>query len=245
MKQVCSQCFLKVFHQRLLSPLLRAGEWTTYLQEQHADLASVCSTNMVLPTTSSSLYLGTVPLATATATSTTSGTSSAPAATTTCAGQIIPVSDIPMDCDMLSKEYNVTTGDLTVLTGEWDCLITAPICAPLPCELVHVGWYETCETLRASTSALLGTNITAVQFSDWNPRIIGSCDDVRGEQYVCTSPPGGLYVAPPPVYAPTAASDYYETATAPLPTSDGTTASCGKYYSVASGDTCQNIALQR
>lgn len=204
---------------------------------------------MVLPTSSATLFLGTIPAATATATTSSGATSSSSAATatTTCAGQLIPVPSSPMGCDQLSLEYNVTTGDLTVLTGEWDCFAAQEICAPAPCELRRIGWDETCETLRASlaTNTTANGSVTTVQFSDWNPRIIGACDDVRGDQYICTSPPGGAYVGPPPVYAPTAASDYYSTATAPLPTSDVTTASCGKYYSVAAGDTCQNIALQR
>lgn len=244
MIQVCSQCFLKLFHQRLLSPLLRAGEWTTYLQDEHANLESVCGTSMALPTSSSTLFLGTVPAATPTTSQGASATSNTAATTTTCAGQLIPAPSGPTDCHRLSQDYNVTTGDLTVLTGEWDCFTTSEICAPAPCALRKIGWGETCETLRASI-ATPADNITAVQFSDWNPRIIGSCDDVRGDQYICTSPPGGAYAGPPPVYAPTSASDYYSTAVAPLPTSDGTTASCGKYYSVAAGDTCQNIVLQR
>jgi hypothetical protein len=61
---------------------------------------------------------------------------------------------------------------------------------------------------------------------------------------VCVGPQGGVYVPPPPIYAPTAASAYYTTAIPAKPTSNGTIADCGNYYDVASGDDCGTISLQ-
>lgn len=98
------------------------------------------------------------------------------------------------------------------------------------------------ESIRASISTQ-ANNITAAQFSAWNPQIVGGCDKLRGDQYVCLGPPGGVYNAPPPVYVPTASTAYYATATPAKPTSSGTIADCGKYYDVASGDDCATISL--
>jgi hypothetical protein len=90
-----------------------------------------------------------------------------------------------------------------------------------------------------------GSNITAVQFGEWNPRIIGPCDDIRGNQYVCASPQGGIYVPPPPVHAsPTTSAKYFTTALPAHPTHPGTTENCGKYYEVDAGETCQSLAFE-
>ena len=207
---------MRIFHQRLLSPLLRAGEYTEYLMHEHQDLQSYCSTSMPLSTATSSLWLGTLPMSTPTRTSGLgSATNTAPEAAVTCMGTTIEPPNNPMDCHMLSETYNVTTGDLTLLTDDWSCKVSSTICTPPPCQLRKIGWFETCETLRASI-ATAENNITLVQFSDWNPRIIGSCDELRGDQYVCVTPPGGVYKAPAPIYAPTSASDYYTTGDMPL-----------------------------
>jgi hypothetical protein len=130
---------LKIFHQRLLSPALRQGEFTDYLVDQHGDLESFCGSSMPLTMASSTLYHGTVPLPSATAT----GATTAPAAMTTCAGTRIDVPSSPMACHQLSEVYNVTTGDLTVLADSWDCEITSAICVPPPCDLRKIGWGET------------------------------------------------------------------------------------------------------
>ncbi|KAI5918691.1 hypothetical protein F4810DRAFT_704010 [Camillea tinctor] len=215
---VCSDCFLKIFHQRLLSPVLRQGEFTDYLVGQHGDLQSFCSTSMPLTTASSTLYHGTVPFPSAT-TGGAIGTVTAPATTATCGGTIIDVPSSPMDCHQLSETYNVTTGDLTVMTNDWSCEVTSPICIPPPCNIQKIGWGETCETLRASISNSTN-NVTLVQ------------------------PPGGQHEVGSPIYAPTSASAYYTTAHPARPASDGTMENCGLYYDVTAGDTCQNIVLQ-
>lgn len=99
---------------------------------------------MPLTTATSSLYLGTMPIPTGTATqggatATTTGSDTV----TTCTGTLITPPNSPMDCDMLSETYNVTTGDLTVLTDDWGCRVEKPICAPPPCNVTRIGWYET------------------------------------------------------------------------------------------------------
>jgi hypothetical protein len=44
-------------------------------------------------------------------------------------------------------------------------------------------------------------------------------------------------------YAPTATTAYHTTATPATPTQTGSVADCGRYYSVVSGDTCNQICL--
>ncbi|KAK3307736.1 uncharacterized protein B0T15DRAFT_499665 [Chaetomium strumarium] len=234
---VCSECFLQILHRRLLNPGLADGDWTDYLIAQHSDLQTYCSTNMPLTATRTSTA---VPPVTGTATLTTSG----PAAFTTCAGALVtPPSEPGVTCHMLSEQYNVTTGDLTVLTNDWDCQFTESVCIPPPCQIMMIGWMETCETLARKVSTG-SSNITVVQFGEWNPRIIGPCDDIRGNQYICASPQGGIYVPPPPVHASsTTLAKYYTTAQPARPTHPGTTTNCGKYYEVDAGETCQNLAF--
>lgn len=240
---VCSDCFIKLLNLRLSSPFLAAGaDYTTYLLGQYSDLQSYCTTSMALTTASTSLVLGTMTVPTTTAAADT-GTSSAAAPSTTCAGQIIPVPAKTQSCHTLSLQYGVTTGDLIILTKDWQCQISSPICAPLSCDTMKIGWGETCESLRKSISTT-SNNVTTTQFSTWNWRIVGKCDAVRGDQYICKGPPGGVYTPPPPVYAPTAASSYYSTANHAQPTSTGTIADCGRYHDVASGDTCNSVALR-
>ena len=186
---------------RLSSPFIAAGaDYTTYLLGQYSDLQSYCTTSMALTTASTSLILGTMTVPTTTTISTTS-TSGTASPSTTCAGQTINPPATPMSCNALSAQYGVTTGDLTVLTNDWACQFASPICAPLACDTMKTGWNETwydakisicycacshldSESLRKSISTS-SNNVTTAQFSTWNWRIVGKCDSVRGDQYVC------------------------------------------------------------
>ncbi|KAL8813947.1 MAG: hypothetical protein Q9223_006797 [Gallowayella weberi] len=93
---------------------------------------------MPLVTATTSLILGTMTVPTTTATTATAATPS-----TTCAGQVISPPARPLTCNALAQQYGVATGDLTVLTNDWACQFTSPICAPLACETIKVGWGET------------------------------------------------------------------------------------------------------
>ncbi|KAL8882438.1 MAG: hypothetical protein Q9198_000565 [Flavoplaca austrocitrina] len=142
-----------------------------------------------------------MPIPTPTA-ATATATSSAAAPSTTCAGQLIAPPTSPKTCNDLAMQYGVTTGDLTVLANDWLCRLTKPVCAPPACELTKVGWGQTwyvsqptgpirlltkfdySESIRKSISTQ-SNNVTTVQFSTWNWRIIGKCDDVRGDQHIC------------------------------------------------------------
>ncbi|KAI9147048.1 LysM domain-containing protein [Paramyrothecium foliicola] len=237
---VCSDCFLKILNHRLSSPDLEKSNYTDYMIGEHSALEEFCSTSLPLTTANTALFVRTMPMPTPT-TSTSGGSSPAE---TTCAGQLIEPTDDQVWCDGLTEKYKVPTGDLIVLTGDWSCRLTDSICAPAQCPLRYIGWDQewTCESLRA----LISTderNVTEAEFSSWNRRLVGTCDAVRGDQYICEGPPGGVYEFPPPVHAPTQTS-YYTTATPALPTHSGTTQDCGKFYDVSAGDTCEGIAFQ-
>ncbi|KAL1963092.1 hypothetical protein VTN77DRAFT_8738 [Rasamsonia byssochlamydoides] len=236
---LCSECFILMMYQHLSSPYLPDADFSDYLVDQFDDIQSVCSTTMALTTRVVPTYANYTP--TATATSTTTGASS----TSTCPEQIIPTASPALTCDELSQKYGVTTGDLVVATGDWACGITSPACLPLNCTLDYIPFGETCDSLREKYSAASGMNITAAQFMAWNPNILRLCDDLQGDQYVCSGPPGGTYTTPNvTIAAPTATSAYTTTATPSQPTPSGTTANCGKYYNVVAGDNCQLVCLK-
>jgi hypothetical protein len=117
------------------------------------------------------------------------------------------------------------------------------VCLPLGCTLDRIGFNETCASLveKYHTEA---NNLTLSLFLNWNPNLIGVCNQPLGGQYVCTTPPGGAIEMKAPVYNPTGTTGYYTTASPPQPTSTGTTANCGLYYSVIAGDVCQMICLR-
>jgi hypothetical protein len=106
--------------------------------EQHADLQDFCSTSMPLTTAETPLFIRTMPVPTPTGTV---AMESQPAIAT-CAGQLIEPSEKHLWCDGLTDKYKVPTGDLIVLTRDWSCKVTEPICAPPQCPLRYVDWGE-------------------------------------------------------------------------------------------------------
>lgn len=57
-----------------------------------------------------------------------------------------------------------------------------------------------------SESISSANSITTLQFGNWNPNINGLCDKLLEGDYVCTGAPGGSYVPPPVMNAPTNAT---------------------------------------
>lgn len=131
---VCSDCFVKILHKRLSSPFLEDNDWTQNLITQFHDIEANCSTSIPLATSSSTLFVGTVPKPTATATTTISESIVA-SATTTCAGQLVSPTSAQFRCRALSDAYGVPDGEIVVTSGSQDCEFDAPICLPAPCEL--------------------------------------------------------------------------------------------------------------
>jgi hypothetical protein len=88
-----------------------------------------------------------------------------------------------------------------------------------------------------------GGEITMTQLLLWNPFILGPCGNLADGQLVCRSPPGGAYVLPNPVAAPTEGV-YYTTAQPALPTQIGSIEDCGHYYDVVADEICQTVAIR-
>ncbi|KAK3325106.1 WSC domain-containing protein [Apodospora peruviana] len=180
------------------------------------------------------------------------GTATAPpTATTTCAGQMVDTADangMPYGCNKLAEMYNVASGDAQAATGDLLCDVDTQICLPPACNTGFLAETGTCASALASLVNTTGTSDNATmmaQFQTWNPNMIGTCDQLMGNQHLCVSPHGGFVALPSPVYNPTGASGtYYTTATPPGPTPTGTSPECGLYYEVRAQDTCQVIALR-
>ncbi|GAD95926.1 hypothetical protein PMAA_036450 [Paecilomyces variotii No. 5] len=145
---------------------------------------------------------------------------------------------------LLSDQYNVSTGDVRLATGSFDCYFNTTVCLPHPCPIVTVWKSPSCASLAllASNSTY---NVSESQFLAWNPNIQGSCGGVSNGQRVCLGAPGGAWPSPSAtIMAPTGTGAYYTTATPAYPTQKGTTDSCGKYYKVVSGDNCWTVDLR-
>ncbi|KAL4908188.1 hypothetical protein BDW74DRAFT_174881 [Aspergillus multicolor] len=94
-----------------------------------------------------------------------------PMETISCHGQLIePDEGGPRGCFALSDAYNVSTGTIIEVTGDYSCVFDSPICLPLPCEIVQIRKRPTCEELAAELS------ISLFQLLTWNPSIGGRCD---------------------------------------------------------------------
>ncbi|CZR68554.1 uncharacterized protein PAC_18453 [Phialocephala subalpina] len=239
----CSECFIKLWRQRLVSPLLPNSTFTDYLLDQYEDIQSNCSTSLPVTTYSKTLLVSTS--AAATTTSGASATSSpAPTATGSCMGQLVDPDPVNLvTCNDVTDKYNVTTGDVRVATNDYYCQFNTTICLPLPCELDTILGSPTCDNLTELYSTT-ETSIDLTQFLFWNKAIQGSCGFLAIGQRVCKSPPGGHYTPSATFAVPAAAGSYYTTATASEPTQTGSVSACGLYYNVVSGDTCNGICLR-
>ncbi|KAF8847581.1 carbohydrate-binding module family 18 protein [Acephala macrosclerotiorum] len=239
----CSECFIKMWRQRLVSPLLPNSTFTDYLLDQYEDIQSNCLTSLPVTTYSKTLLVSTSAAAT-----TMSGASAtpipAPTATGTCLGQLVDPDPVNLvTCNDVTDTYNVTTGDIRVATNDYYCQFNTTICLPLPCELDTVFGSPTCDNL-AELYSTSDTSIDLTQFLFWNKAIQGSCGFLAIGQRVCKSPPGGHYTPSATFAVPAAAGSYYTTAIASEPTQTGSVSACGLYYDVVSGDTCNGICLR-
>ncbi|KAL6230225.1 hypothetical protein BDW75DRAFT_234554 [Aspergillus navahoensis] len=214
-------------------------EFTDYLLNQYESIQNFCSVSLPVLTYSSELFIRPT-VATSTTPSTTVPT--APATTDTCDGQFVKATEDRLPCLQMSDAYN-GSGTLEHITGSSSCTFEVAICLPKPCELETIYGHNTCEGLATKFSTG-DAPVTLTQFLAWNPYIQGSCDRVNHVQRVCKGPPGGRFKASGVIAALTGPGEYFTTAIPAQPTQAGTIESCGRYYSVVSGDTCNSIALR-
>ena len=171
---------------RVNSLFLPDTDYSDYLIEQYQDIQDICQVTLpdtiirALPRYDTApnitiLAPGTDPANNLTAPSYSSGN---------CSSQILPPSSA--GCSSLSQEYGVTTGDLQAATGSDTCTVSAKTCVSSACTIKLVNSGDNCVSLAKaySTSAL---NVSTSLFLSWNPNIIGLCDNLTAEQYVCSS----------------------------------------------------------
>ncbi|CAD6594277.1 MAG: hypothetical protein ASARMPREDX12_008557 [Alectoria sarmentosa] len=129
---------------------------------------------------------------------TNSNTNSTASNGTTC-GQIISATNSSAEsCNYLSQTFGVTTGDLHSISGTDNCSFNTSICVPLECEVAQIDKNQTCASMASSLSTS-SINVTIALFLQWNPNIIGPCDNLTMDQFICTGPPGGNYILPAPI----------------------------------------------
>ncbi|KAI0437932.1 hypothetical protein F4803DRAFT_536864 [Xylaria telfairii] len=258
---LCNECFFAMLYERVTSSLLTDEDHSDYLVEQLQDIGDICSYK-IRPFTLRAIttYYPAPPVSSTDLNNGSTPTTSAPPATTTCAGQTVKTGS---GCDSLSIKYGVATGDLQIVTNSTTCQITAAVCLPAPCTVQKVASGQTCDTLAS------GFMITTVQFLSWNRNIIGLCDGPTLGQYVCASAPGtnSSFALPPPplgtdadagnqqrggpggVVTPTTTVSTtitdpasHGTGSAPSPTQDGLVSDCNNYAIAKTGDTCFDFA---
>ncbi|KAJ5046877.1 hypothetical protein J3E74DRAFT_296131 [Bipolaris maydis] len=114
--------------------------------------------------------------------------------------------------------------------------------------------------LKAKPAAVSeGTNpINGAQLATWNPNILGACDHLVEDQYICVSRPGGSYIPPSnsslpddndgpirggPGSTPTLEIiDNPSTPISPLLLHEGTPKDCTRYVLVSAGANCWKVA---
>ncbi|KAL9137092.1 MAG: hypothetical protein Q9175_001688 [Cornicularia normoerica] len=207
---LCSDCFIKMFHQRMSSPYLPDSDYSDYLVAQYQDILDVCKASMPELIVRSLPFYGdaqvafgalsssnpTMPPFSSNGTQYTDVTNS----TTPCTGQTIRIADLNGTafsnpnaslCDALSNYYGVTTGDVEAVLENPDCLpVFFSYCVPAACTLMTVPSGATCDSIASSNS------ITTLQFMKWNANINGLCDNLQEGDYVCIGAPGGSYIPP-------------------------------------------------
>jgi LysM repeat protein len=145
----------------------------------------------------------------------------------------------------IAQKNNVATGTLLainqLLPDGSDLQGGQVLCLPFTCQAHTVVANDTCSQLATAAGIALQS------FFGYNPTINVYCTNLILGQNVCVSPPGGLYNATTIVGSIPTQTAIYATTTvaAPGPTAHGTTANCGKYYQVQTGDFCQVVAVNQ
>ncbi|TPX08542.1 uncharacterized protein E0L32_010029 [Thyridium curvatum] len=147
------------------------------------------------------------------------------------------------DCGKIASANKVPRGALlavnNVLPDCSDLQIGQQLCLPNPCTLYNVQSGDTCGAITSSQ------NLTLTQLLSWNAFISPACTNLIAGDSLCVSQPGVVYTGTAIPDATATQTGVYATATVapPGPVPHGTTAQCGKYYGVKTGDYCQLIAI--
>ncbi|KAF2222117.1 hypothetical protein BDZ85DRAFT_274930 [Elsinoe ampelina] len=185
---LCSDCFVKLLHARVMSDFLPDTDYSDYLVAQLQDIEDVCQTTLGDIRTRALPVYPTATLGDGVITPTTNVATATP---TACSSREVDVlvanSWIPFEaCNELARQYQVATGELLKVTGSLECYSETPVCVPLQCNLLKVESGATCESIARRISNV-NTTVNAAQLAVWNPNIMGACDFLREGQEICIS----------------------------------------------------------
>ncbi|KAG7001882.1 hypothetical protein G7Y79_00030g064150 [Physcia stellaris] len=232
---LCSDCFLKMFHQRLSSAYLPDQDYSDYLVEQYLDVRDVCTaTSLPELTTRGAFNYAAAPTSenatSATAAATTTISSGSPSAS--CLGQIVDTglkvttANATEACKQLSVLYGVSTGDLQQITGGDDCYSPDPVCLPAACSLQAVPAGATCAPGGSYVPPPNPTGDTNAGGQERGGPGGADPTGITGTQTI-------LVTSTPLGQAPTAA---------PAPTQPGIATDCNSYAKAVTGDSCAKFA---
>ncbi|GJC98179.1 lysM domain-containing protein [Colletotrichum higginsianum] len=200
---LCSECFLKLLYARVTSAFLPDVDYSDYLVGEFQDIQEVCQTAVgelatrVLPNYPHTTDADVTPIRT----EVTSTETDAPAPTTTTSEPVptkAPVPDTEEGCEAVGWQWVdvLVMEESTIAETELEfCNEVAEIYGVATGDLMY-----TTNTPGASIaeSASNATHIVnAVQIATWNPHILGACDHLVKDQYVCIDRPGGSWTGPP------------------------------------------------
>ncbi|KAK2014359.1 hypothetical protein LZ32DRAFT_603389 [Colletotrichum eremochloae] len=265
---LCSECFLKLMHARISSEFLPDEDHSDYLVEQFQDIQDVCQTTIAAEVMTRSLpNYPTVLTPTPTyGEGPARVTDTEPEETELSCGEgqvVINVmgtysNDSFQACNDISLKYGVATGSLLVATGNEACYVEArEVCGPRPCQLLRVHQGQTCESIASAISNATDP-VNGAQLATWNPNILGACDHLVEDQYICVTRPGGSWIPPAIDSLPDGGSgpvrggpgstptlEIIDNPTAPIDPwllQEGIAEDCTRYVIASSGANCWKIA---
>ncbi|PYI36128.1 hypothetical protein BP00DRAFT_474788 [Aspergillus indologenus CBS 114.80] len=154
------------------------------------------------------------------------------------------------DCNSAALALNVSTysllytNNLDLYCQNWvTAAVNSTLCVPPQCETSVWQMQDSCNSV---VNGLV--NVTVPQFLSWNPNFDSLCQNAVNYigYVVCIGPPGGyLNHTLEGSGNSTAANPTTITTTAPAPTNalNGSSTSCGKWYTVVEGDTCSLVSV--
>ncbi|KAK1655798.1 hypothetical protein BDP81DRAFT_456637 [Colletotrichum phormii] len=267
---LCSECFLKLLHTRIESEYLPDEDHSDYLVEQFQDIQIVCQTTLAADISTRKMpayptaYVPTPTYGAGPGTVTDTNLPRDPTELACYAEEnildvlVTTKSDDFEACNDVALYNGVATGSILVTTGNSACWVeSGEVCGPEPCQLLRVHEGQTCESIATAVSNATDP-VNGAQLATWNPNILGACDHLVPDQYICISRPGGSWIPPAieslpdssegPVRGGPGSTPTLEIIDNPLIPIDpwlfqeGIAADCTRYVLASAGANCWKIA---
>ncbi|KAL4785020.1 hypothetical protein BJX76DRAFT_347341 [Aspergillus varians] len=145
-------------------------------------------------------------------------------------------------CARIARAHSITRGALILLndirSGCADLRVGQVLCLPRSCEVYPIQLGDTCVAIAEAN------NIGVSDILNWNTFLDPECTNLVAGDQVCVAEPRPNPNPIITIVTPSLIARGYATATVapPGPVPRGTTARCGQYYQVKSGDYCDSIA---